>query len=119
MINETAQAKKQDEKKKYRVPSTKESREARIKVLEELAKKAREEKAAILRANSKEAQRIKNWRDKITAREFYNALESNPHLATWLKSMIEKLPDGEKKAFKDFELPQHKTNSLDGLPFNG
>ena len=108
MINETEQAKKQDEKKKYRVPSTKESREARIKVLEELAKKAREEKAAILRASSKEAQRIKNWRDKITAREFYNALKTDAYLATWLKAMIEKLPDDEKKAFKGFEVPQHK-----------
>ena len=96
------------EKKKYRVPATEESREARIKALEEIAKRAREEKAAILRANSKEAQRLKNWRDKITAREFYNALESNPHLATWLKAMIEKLPDDEKKAFKGFEVPQHK-----------
>ena len=118
MTDETAQAKKQDEKKKYRVPSTAESREARIKALEELAKKARDEKAAILRANSKDAQRIKNWRDKITAREFYNALESNAHLATWLKTMIEKLPDSEKKAFKDFKLPKHKTNDLGGLPFN-
>ena len=108
MINETEQDKKQDEKKKYRVPATEESREARIKALEELAKKAREEKAAILRANSKDAQRIKNWRDKITAREFYNALENNDHLATWLKAMIEKLPDDEKKAFKGFEVPQHK-----------
>ena len=119
MTDETAQAKKQDEKKKYRVPSTAESREARIKALEELAKKAREEKAAILRANSKDAQRIKNWRDKITAREFYNALESNPHLATWLRSMIEKLSDDEKKAFKGFEVPKHETHSLGSLPFNG
>ena len=96
------------EKKKFRVPSTAESREARIKALEELAKKAREEKAAILRANSKDAQRIKNWRDKITAREFYNALKTDAYLATWLKAMIEKLPDDEKKAFKGFEVPQQK-----------
>ena len=96
------------EKKKFRVPSTAESREARIKALEELAKKAREEKAAILRANSKEAQRIKNWRDKITAREFYNALKTDAYLATWLKAMIEKLPDDEKKSFKGFEVPQQK-----------
>lgn len=107
------------EKKKFRVPSTAESREARIKALEELAQKVREEKAAILRANSKDAQRIKNWRDKITAREFYNALESNPHLATWLKAMIEKLPDDEKKAFKGFEVPNHETHSLDSSYFNG
>ena len=72
------------------------------------AQKVREEKAAILRANSKEAQRIKNWRDKITAREFYNALKTDAYLATWLKAMIEKLPDDEKKAFKGFEVPQHK-----------
>ncbi len=108
MINETEQAKKQDEKKKYRVPATEESREARIKALEEVVKRAREEKAAILRANSKEAQRIKNWRDKITAREFYNALKTDAYLATWLKAMIEKLPDDEKKAFKGFEVPQQK-----------
>ena len=107
------------EKKKYRVPATEESREARIKALEEIAKKAREEKAAILRANSKDAQRIKNWRDKITAREFYNALESNPHLATWLRSMIEKLSDDEKKAFKGFEVPKHETHSLGSSYFNG
>ena len=106
------------EKKKFRVPSTAENKEARIKALQEIVKRAREEQAAILRASSKEAQRIKNWRDKITAREFYNALESNAHLATWLKAMIEKLPDSEKKAFKDFEVPQHKTNSLGSLPFN-
>ena len=108
MSNEIPQAKKQEEKKKYRVPSTKESKEARIKALEEVVKKAREEKAAILRASSKEAQRIKNWRDKITAREFYNALKTDAYLATWLKAMIEKLPDDEKKAFKGFEVPQHK-----------
>ena len=41
MINETKQAKKQDEKKKYRVPATEESREARIKALEEVVKRAR------------------------------------------------------------------------------
>ena len=100
------------EKKKYRVPATEESREARIKALEEVVKRAREEKAAILRANSKEAQRIKNWRDKITAREFYNALKTDAYLATWLKAMIEKLPDDEKKAFKDFKVPNHETTSL-------
>ncbi|MBO7072483.1 MAG: hypothetical protein J6V89_03045 [Acetobacter sp.] len=107
------------EKKKFRVPSTAENKEARIKALQEIVKRAREEQAAILRASSKEAQRIKNWRDKISAREFYNALESNPHLATWLRSMIEKLPDSEKKAFKDFEVPKHENNSLGSSYFNG